>query len=150
MTLLPFFTLLFLLIPAPLKMLAILAGGVLFLGVGHHGVVPPDAPGAAHVHEPNPAPAAPLPGNQAAEAKSLEIIVNSDGSYELNGKKLGGPELVEMLKPMATANPELSLEIKADARTPHQMIADAMTLCREAGVEQLSFSSKPSTPQHEP
>ena len=87
-----------------------------------------------------------VPKNKALLAQPVEIIVNSEGSYEVSGKKLTGPELAEMLKPMAAANPKTPIKIKADASTPHQMVRSAMKLCREAGITQLSFSSKPAAP----
>ena len=87
-----------------------------------------------------------VPKNKALLEQPVEIIVNSEGSYEVSGKKLTGPELAEMLKPMAAANPKTPIKIKADASTPHQMVRSAMKLCREAGITQLSFSSKPAAP----
>ena len=151
------FALFFLFMPLPVKFFTVLTGGIFLMGLKPHQVevLLPAPDDALEVLQANPAGeanpdaeanSAGVPKNKALLAQPVEIIVNSEGSYEVSGKKLTGPELAEMLKPMAAANPKTPIKIKADASTPHQMVRSAMKLCREAGITQLSFSSKPAAP----
>jgi len=151
------FALFFLFMPLPVKFFTVLTGGIFLMGLKPHQVevLLPAPDDALEVLQANPdgeanpdveANSAGVPKNKALLAQPVEIIVNSEGSYEVSGKKLTGPELAEMLKPMAAANPKTPIKIKADASTPHQMVRSAMKLCREAGITQLSFSSKPAAP----
>ena len=157
------FALFFLFMPLPVKFFTVLTGGIFLMGLKPHQVevLLPAPDDALEVLQANPdgeanpdaeansdvaANSAGVPKNKALLAQPVEIIVNSEGSYEVSGKKRTGPELAEMLKPMAAANPKPPIKIKADASTPHQMVRSAMKLCREAGITQLSFSSKPAAP----
>lgn len=148
----PFFALLFFFFPMPVKILMILIGGLFFMGAKNHDeVILPAPAGAVQAPEEKAAQAdqaAQVVGEPVEEPRNvpLLIVVFSDGSYQFAGKKLTGPELVAALKPLGEARPKTLVEIKADARTPHQMVANARKLCHEAGLAHLRFVPKPVDP----
>ena len=142
----------FLALPAPLKIAAVMVGGLFFTGmkVRHQGV-------EVHRHQPMEAPAErnaepklvtpAVPAQKAVPAlKPLEVTVNSDGAYQLDGKKLTEAQLVKELKSTAKATPQRRLVIKADALTPYQMVVNAVKLSKGAGLTNVSFASKPASP----
>ncbi|MCP5537757.1 MAG: biopolymer transporter ExbD [Akkermansiaceae bacterium] len=149
---------LFFALPAPLKIAAIVIGGLFFTGmrVEQNAAEKVEVRAAEAVRDqakvrPVPVipgqPVQPVPAQKAAEALApLELTVNSDGSYQLAGKQLTEAQLAKELKAAATATPGRRLVIKADALTPHQMVASAVKLGKAAGLNHVSFTSKPETP----
>jgi|TARA_B110000908_G_C10215635_1_gene432646 biopolymer transport protein ExbD len=145
-----FFLTLFIALPAPVKIVLIVVGGFFYAGVKVDHRVEARAIGAAPVPaKPMLVPAQPIPAVPVKPAKGvqpLEIMVNSDGSYQLVGKKLTGPALVKELKAVAAVTPQRRIVIKADALTPYQMVVNAVKLSKSSGLTNVSFASKPAAP----
>ncbi len=147
-----FFSLLFFALPAPLKIVLIMFGGLSLVKVRQE---------AAHMHQAQAARAehaAPravrepvrelraVPVRPAENAAPLVITVNSDGSFAVAGAKLSEEQFVNRLKAMAAADPQRKIELKADALTPHQMVANAVKISKAAGLRHVSFAAKPEAP----
>ena len=153
MTSISFLFILLTFFPFPLKVFTLLIGlPIMFLGAPVQKQHMADARQAPHIHraeqaKPNAKPVQPAqPDKKKAVVKPIKLMVNLDGSYQLMGEKVTKAELSKKLKVMATATPKMPVEIVAEANTPHQMVANAMELCREAGVINLIFSSRPASP----
>ncbi|MFK7911281.1 MAG: ExbD/TolR family protein [Akkermansiaceae bacterium] len=79
-------------------------------------------------------------------AKQITIMVNSDGSYNIGDEKLTAEQLGKKLKALAMTRPGSSVSLKADALTPHQMVANGMKLCKQSGITNVTFASKAAKP----
>ncbi len=146
-----FFSLLFFALPAPLKIVLIMFGGLSLVKVRQE---------AAHMHQAQAARAEhaehaarepvrelrAVPVRPAENAAPLVITVNSDGSFAVAGAKLSEEQFVNRLKAMAAADPQRKIELKADALTPHQMVANAVKISKAAGLRHVSFAAKPEAP----
>ena len=87
-----------------------------------------------------------VPVNPGKEITPLVIMVNSDGSFSIAGKKLTEAALLKQLQSVAATHPDRKILLKADALTPYQMVVNAVKISRNAGLTRVSFSSKPSAP----
>lgn len=146
-----FFSLLFFALPAPLKIVLIMFGGLSLVKVRqeaahmHHA----QAARAEHAEHAAREPVRELravPVRPAENAAPLVITVNSDGSFAVAGAKLSEEQFVNRLKAMAAADPQRKIELKADALTPHQMVANAVKISKAAGLRHVSFAAKPEAP----
>lgn len=136
---------LFMALPLPLKILLLVGGGFMWFGV--RGVPVKEAQAEEPPMRAMPAAPAAVPPEPAKVAKAaLVIAVNSDGSFTLNGEKLTDLQVQKKLKAIAAAQPDRSIVLKADALTPHQMVVSGLKLCKEAGVKNVSFATKPAAP----
>jgi len=140
-------TSLFLALPAPLKVVVILVGGLFFTGV-RRAQFPAQARQEARI-VPADKPAkviAAVPVKPAKALGSLDLMmitVDSDGSYNVGGGKLTEDQLFKKLKATAAVNPEAKIMFKADALTPYQMVVSAVEISKKAGLNNMSFSAKP-------
>lgn len=100
-----------------------------------------------------------LPGTVAQEETidlpdEQRIEIRADGSVELNGMVLGGPqdqelrELVRVLTRFREAseanNADALITLVADPDTIHQRIIDVMNACAVAGISGVTFASDSS------
>jgi len=110
------------------------------------------AEAVAEVHK-APAGAAPelvapkVPQKVPAPAK---VTMNVNGEFVLNGEKVSEVAMAKKLKAMAKANPQQKVMLEADARAPVQLIANAMKLCKSAGVTNVTFAAKAGVSVSEP
>lgn len=150
-----FFSLLFFALPAPLKIVLIMVGGLSLVKVRQEAAHMHHAQAARAEHVEHAAPRAvrepvrelrAVPVRPAENAAPLVITVNSDGSFAMVGAKLSEEQFVNRLKAMAAADPQRKIELKADALTPHQMVANAVKISKAAGLRHVSFAAKPEAP----
>ena len=83
---------------------------------------------------------------QSSEANSqqIEIVINSIGSYMVNGKSLVNNKietLMSAIREVSGGINTLPLIITADASTPHQFVVTAMDASGQLGFTHLSIST---------
>ncbi len=90
-------------------------------------------------------------GEQSSELpEQIEILINSDGSYSVNGQALVNDKaatLKSALEKTAEGNNELPLVITADAKTPHQAVVQAMDVAGQLGFARLSITTRQPSPE---
>ncbi|MDH5229966.1 MAG: biopolymer transporter ExbD [Gammaproteobacteria bacterium] len=77
--------------------------------------------------------------------KPLEISINEQGVYFINGKQLVNTQLrtlKQALKKVAGDNRKMAIIVSADANTPHQSVVTAMDAARQMGFTRLSFATQ--------
>jgi biopolymer transport protein ExbD len=90
-------------------------------------------------------------GEQSSELpEQIEILINSDGSYSVNGLALVNDKAVTLksaLEKTSEGNNELPLVITADAKTPHQAVVQAMDVAGQLGFARLSITTRQPEPE---
>ncbi len=78
------------------------------------------------------------------ETKQIEVAVQEDGSYLVNGIALGSSseaELINIIQQEAGQNRELLFVIAADANATHQAVVRAMDVAGKLGFVNLNIST---------
>ncbi|OZY84722.1 biopolymer transporter ExbD [Cellvibrio mixtus] len=90
-------------------------------------------------------------GEQSSELpKQIEILINSDGSYSVNGLALVNNKVATLksaLEKTAEGDNQLPLVITADAKTPHQAVVQAMDVAGQLGFARLSITTRQPEPE---
>lgn len=84
------------------------------------------------------------------DGKQIEIAVQEDGSYLVNGIALGSSteaELINMIQQEAGSNRELLFVIAADANATHQSVVRAMDVAGKLGFVNINISTIMPTTQ---
>ncbi len=79
------------------------------------------------------------------QPQKIEILINADGSYAVNGKSLVNQKLETLkaaLKKTASGKADIPLIITADAKTPHQSVVTAMDAAGQLGFVHLSITTR--------
>lgn len=80
-----------------------------------------------------------------ASEKIIEVVINSEGNYALNGQELVDTKpatLRRALDEVAGSDRELPFMITADANTPHQSVVTAMDVAGQMGFVHLKIASQ--------
>lgn len=84
------------------------------------------------------------------DGKQIEVAVQEDGSYLVNGIALGSnseAELINMIQQEAGPNRDLLFVIAADANATHQAVVRAMDVAGKLGFVNLNISTiMPASP----
>lgn len=75
-------------------------------------------------------------------ADQIEILINREGGYAINGESLINKQLVTLksaIEKVSQGNTDLPMIITADANTPHQAVVTAMDAASQLGFVKLSF-----------
>ncbi|MCC5856836.1 MAG: biopolymer transporter ExbD [Ectothiorhodospiraceae bacterium] len=86
------------------------------------------------------------PREQAAD--SIELAINADGQYFVNGEPLVNTQLETVRRALEQARaemPDAPLVIRADARSTHQSVVTAMDAAGQANISRLSIATVPPT-----
>ncbi len=85
----------------------------------------------------------PMPNNVA----QLEVVIDADGRYAVNAKKLETTTAGALKEAMqaAAAGRELPLTIRADGRTPHQAVVTVLDVAGQLGFKQLAIATSEPT-----
>ncbi len=81
---------------------------------------------------------------QEADLKQLEVVIDTEGNYSLNGRALVKSDLATL---MAALNKEsggdssLPMVISADGKTPHQAVITAMDAAGKLGIAHLRITT---------
>jgi len=80
-----------------------------------------------------------------APKKLVEVVVDRDGQYSVNGQRLVNDRLVTLkqaIEKVSEGDRTLQFVITADAKTPHQSVVQAMDAAGQLGFAKLSITSK--------
>lgn len=81
----------------------------------------------------------------ADDQKQIEVIINAEGGYAVNGRSLINKQLktlISALQDESGGDTQLPLLITADANTPHQAVVIAMDAAGQLGFAKLSITTK--------
>lgn len=80
-----------------------------------------------------------------AEPESLELTIDKEGNYALNGQSLINRDIktiMAALKDASTGNRDLPVVITADAESSHQAVVTAMDAAGKLGFNQLQIATQ--------
>lgn len=85
-------------------------------------------------------------------ADTIEILINADGSYAVNGQNLVNKKSVTLMAALnkisaGDGNGDTPLIITADAKTPHQSVVTAMDAAGQLGFVKLSITTRNPKPE---
>jgi biopolymer transport protein ExbD len=88
-------------------------------------------------------------GEQAEKEKSddIEVIVNSDGSYAVNGNSLVNRKIDTLMKALtqvSAGNTDVPLVITADANASHRAVVTVMDAAGRLGFVNLAITAQES------
>jgi biopolymer transport protein ExbD len=90
-------------------------------------------------------------GEQSSDLpEQIEILINSDGSYSVNGLALVNNQVATLrsaLEKTSEGNNQVPLVITADAKTPHQAVVQAMDVAGQLGFARLSITTRQPEPE---
>jgi biopolymer transport protein ExbD len=90
-------------------------------------------------------------GEPAEEtAQTLELLVNAEGNYAVNGKNLINREIKTIMAALQDAsggNVEMPLIITADAQASHQAVVIAMDAAGQLGFSRLNIATQQTQEQ---
>jgi len=89
---------------------------------------------AVPVNLPKTAPVAKL-----IPVKKIELIIDAEGQVYVDQEMVAGADLESRLKTLLVADPEMSVQLKADYRVAYGRIAEVMAAVSRAGIVRLSF-----------
>ena len=89
---------------------------------------------AVPVNLPKTAPVAKL-----IPVKKIELIIDATGNVYVDQEQVAGIDLESRLKALLVADPEISVQLKADYRVAYGRIAEVMAAVSRAGIVKLSF-----------
>lgn len=84
------------------------------------------------------------------QKQQIEILINADGSYAINGKSVVNTTLTTLkgaIEKTAEGDTSLPMVITADAKTPHQAVVRAMDAAGQLGFVHLSITTKNPVPE---
>jgi biopolymer transport protein ExbD len=83
--------------------------------------------------------------NSVLTGQPDEIVVNValDGQMQVNGKPQSSETLAALLEQALKSFPNQSVVIRGDGRCEYQMVMDAFSVCRQAGVRNISVAHAP-------
>lgn len=87
---------------------------------------------------------------QNAEKKQLEVVIDVDGSFTLNGKTLIKHDLSTLMAALSKesgGDTSLPMIISADGKTPHQAVITAMDAAGKLGFAQLRITTVEAQPE---
>jgi biopolymer transport protein TolR len=89
---------------------------------------------AVPVNLPKTAPVAKL-----IPVKKVELIIDAEGQVYVDQEQVAGADLEDRLKALMVADPEMTVQLKADYRVAYGRIAEVMAAVSRAGIVRLSF-----------
>lgn len=81
---------------------------------------------------------------EAVEHKQLEIAIDAEGNFALNGSRLVRNDLATLIAAMTKesgGDNSLRVIISADGKTPHQAVITAMDAAGKLGFSKLSIAT---------
>lgn len=87
---------------------------------------------------------------QGAENKQLEVVIDVEGRFSLNGKTLIKHDLNTLMAALSKesgGDTSLPMIISADGKTPHQAVITAMDAAGKLGFAQLRITTVEAQPE---
>lgn len=80
--------------------------------------------------------------NMEGKDTSLNISVDSDGYYYVGENEVPDDEIVEKVKAIISANPDLTVTISGDTSTQYGRVIGLMAVLKEAGFEKVGLKTE--------
>ncbi|MEH6418271.1 biopolymer transporter ExbD [Pseudomonas sp. CGJS7] len=80
----------------------------------------------------------PGPDTKDKPLPKSQLMVQQDGSFDLDGQSLSAAELPAALKSIVQAEPNTIVEVAANADADYQGFAHALSAAKESGVRNIS------------
>jgi biopolymer transport protein ExbD len=74
--------------------------------------------------------------------ESVQIGIDTDGQFYLNGREILQEELAETIRSVANDNPDIAVLIVADENSLLQKVTFAMDVCRKAGLNKIRLQAR--------
>jgi len=89
----------------------------------------------------------PKVGGKALEGKetSINISVDKEGYYYIGETEVPADKVVDKVKAILSANPELSVTISGDSGAEYGRVIGLMALLKEAGFEKVGLKTEPKS-----
>ena len=79
-------------------------------------------------------------------AKDWVIEIDAQGNYALNGEALAGDQLTLRLRELPERTDDTVILIRADAKTEHQAVVQALDAARAAGLLHIGLATETAQP----
>ncbi|MDD2893159.1 MAG: biopolymer transporter ExbD [Halothiobacillaceae bacterium] len=79
------------------------------------------------------------------QSKDWTIEIDAQGNYALNGEALAPEQLESRLHELPGRTEETVILIRADARTEHQAVVQALNAAKAAGLLHIGLATDPSS-----
>jgi biopolymer transport protein ExbD len=79
-----------------------------------------------------------------APPRALEVVVNAQGTYFINGQQVTGTTIDALLRALVRTvgqDRDMPVILRADATTPHQAVVTAMDAVSQLGMNRLSIAT---------
>ncbi|PAU63699.1 ExbD/TolR family protein [Pseudomonas indica] len=86
---------------------------------------------------------------EEAEVKRLEVLIDAEGNYSLNGQALLKSDLASLMAALSKesgGDNSVPMVISADAKTPHQAVITAMDAAGKLGFAHLRITTIEAQP----
>jgi biopolymer transport protein ExbD len=87
---------------------------------------------------------------QESESTQLEVVIDAEGNFSLNGKLLIKHDLNTLMSALSKesgGDTSLPMIISADGKTPHQAVITAMDAAGQLGFSQLRMTTVEAQPE---
>jgi len=87
---------------------------------------------------------------EEADRKQLEVVIDAEGTFSLNGKALIKHDLATLMAALAKesgGDTSLPMIISADGKTPHQSVITAMDAAGKLGFAHLRITTVEAQPE---
>ena len=87
----------------------------------------------------------PKVGGKALEGKetSINVSVDKEGYYYIGETEIPADKIVDKLKAIISANPELSVTISGDTGAEYGRVIGLMAILKEAGFDKVGLKTEP-------
>ena len=79
-------------------------------------------------------------------AKDWVIEIDAQGNYALNGEAMAGDQLILRLRELPERTDDTVILIRADAKTEHQAVVQALDAARAAGLLHIGLATETAQP----
>lgn len=86
------------------------------------------------------------PVEKLIPVKKVELIIDADGNVYVDQAQIAGGDLESRLAELIAADPDLSVQLKADYRVAYGRIAEVMAAVNRAGIARMSFVTASTQP----
>ncbi|MBE7366856.1 ExbD/TolR family protein [Ramlibacter pallidus] len=84
-------------------------------------------------------------GTQSTDApRFVTVVLNPAGQVFLDDQPVAPAQLAERLTAEAKRNPDVELQLRADAKVPYGRVVEVMGLAHQSGLTRIGFVAEPA------